>query len=116
MTILEIDNYVVKEGKFKEFQDWIRKNEKAYAAVLKKAGIKYRGTYYYVLGSGAHVKAMVCVMSELSKYGDIDESLKLFKDPENERLTRESMEFLTADPSSVLFLRPMGQGLVYKGM
>jgi len=116
MTILEIDNFVIKEGKFKEFQDWLKKNEKAFAALLKKSNIKYRGTYYYALGTGAHVNAMACVMTELSKYGDIDASLKLYKDPEDERISRELMKFLVSTPTSSLLLRPIGQGLFYKGM
>jgi len=77
--------------------------------------MKYRGTYYYALGTGAHVNAGACVMWELSKYGDIDESLKLYKDPENERIARESMKFLESTPTSSLLLRPIGQGLFYKG-
>jgi len=93
----------------------VRKNEKAFAAVYKKAGIKYRGTYYYALGTGAHMHATACFMLELSKYGDIDESLKLFKDPEDERLSKESMEFVDSTPVPVLLLRPLGQGLFYKG-
>jgi len=114
-TILEIDNYVVKEGKFKEFQDWVKKNEKSFAALAKKWNGKYRGTYYYVLGTGAHVNAGVAIMWELSKYGDIDESLKLYKDPENERIMKEGMKLLVSTPTPALFLRPVGQGLFYKG-
>ena len=115
MTILEIDNLVIKEGKFKEFQDWVKRNEKAFAALLKKSGIKYRGTYYYALGTGAQMNAMACFITELSKYGDIDTSLKLYRDPEDERLSREMMKFLVATPTASLLLRPIGQGLFYKG-
>ena len=115
MTILEIDNYVVKEGKFKEFQDWVKKNEKSVAASAKKWNGKYRGTYYYVLGTGAHVNAGVAVMWEFSKYGDIDESIKSYKDKENQRITKESMEFLVSAPTPALFLRPIGQGKFYQG-
>ena len=114
MTILEIDNFVIKEGKTKEFQDWIKKNEKAFAALLKKSGMKYRGTYYYAMGTGAQMNAMACFMTEFSNYGDIDASLKLFKDPEDERISRESMKFLASTPTSSLLLRPIGQGKFYR--
>ena len=115
MTILEIDNFVIKEGKTKEFQDWVKQNEKAFAALLKKSGMRYRGTYYYALGTGAHVNAGACIMTELSKYGDIDESLKLYKDPEDERISRELTKLLVSTPTSSLLLRPIGQGKFYKG-
>ncbi len=106
---------MIKEGKTEEFQKWIRKNEKAFAALMAKSGMKYRGTYYYALGTGAHVNATGCVLSELSKYGDIDASLKTFKDPEDERITRESLDFVVSMPASSLLLRPIGEGLFYKG-
>jgi len=53
-------------------------------------------------------------MWELSKYGDIDESLKLYKDLDNKRIAKESMEFVVPAPTPALFLRPIGQGLFYK--
>ena len=108
-----MDNFLVKEGKFEEFQSWIKKNEKAYAALLAKWGMKYQGTYYYALGTGAHVNALGCVMYELSKYGDMDAGLKKkeLKNPEDERLTRESLDFMVSTPSSKLLLRPMGEVL-----
>jgi hypothetical protein len=113
--ILQIDNFVIKEKKFKEFQDWVKANEKEFAALLKKAGITYRGTYYYALGTGAHVNAAGCFMYELSKYGDIDKSLTLFKDPTDEKMSRELTELLVSMPTSSLLLRPFGEALVYKG-
>ncbi len=112
---MEIDNFMIKEGKTQEFQDWIKKNEAAFAALAAKSGTKYMGTYYYVLGTGAHVNAMACVMWQFSKYGDIDESLKTFNDPEDERITREFNDFAVNVPLSSLLLRPIGEGLFYKG-
>jgi len=112
---MEIDNFVVKEGKYKEFQTWVKKNEKAVAAWGKKWGIKYLGTYYYALGTGAHVNAGGCFMWELSKYGDIDTGLRMFNDPEDERLTKELTALFVNVPTSTLLLRPFGEGLFYKG-
>jgi hypothetical protein len=113
--ILQIDNFVIKEKRFKEFQDWIKANEKNLIALGKKIGQTYRGTYYYALGTGAHVNASGCFMWEISKYGDIDTSLTLFKDPTDERISRELNELLVSMPASILMLRPMGEALVYPG-
>jgi hypothetical protein len=77
--------------------------------------MKYRGTYYYVLGTGAHVNAGGCFMWELSKYGDIDTALTIFKDPTDEKLTRELTEILINTPTSSLLLRPFGEALIYQG-
>jgi hypothetical protein len=54
-------------------------------------------------------------MWELSKYADYDAGLKLFKDPEDERITREFLDFAENTPSSSLLLRPIGEGKFYKG-
>jgi hypothetical protein len=112
---MEISNFAVKEGKFEEFQKWVKKNEPTFASLAKKSGHKYLGTYYYALGTGASMHSHGCFMYELSKYGDIDQSRTLFKDPENERLDKEAMEFLEYTPTPVMFLRPFGEGLFYKG-
>ena len=113
--IIQIDNFLIKEKKYKEFQDWIKANEENLAAWAKKAGWKYRGTYYYVLGTGAHLNAGGCFMWELSKYGDIDKLLTIFKDPVDEKLTRELTELLENIPTPSLLLRPFGEAHIYKG-
>ena len=115
IMIMQIDNFVIKEKKYKEFQDWVKVNEKNLAALAKKFGAKYLGAYYYVLGTGAHVNAGGCFMYELSKYGDIDTSLTLFKDPKDEKMSRELTELLVNVPTPVLLLRPFGEALIYKG-
>ena len=112
---MEIDNFVLKEGKFEEFQKWVKKNEVAFAALAKKSGQKYLGTYYYAMGTGAQLHSMGCFMFELSKYGDIDKARTVFKDPEDERITREVLKFLENTPTPTLLLRPFGEGLFYKG-
>jgi len=114
--ILEIDNFVIKEKKYKEFQDWVKANEKNLAALAKKSGMKYRGAYYYAMGTGAHLNAGGCFMWELSKYGDIDTSLTLFKDPKDEKISRELTELLVNMPTPTLLLRPFGEALIYKGL
>jgi hypothetical protein len=113
--IIQMDNFVVKEKKYKEFQDWVKANEENLAAWGKKVGMKYRGAYYYALGTGAHVNAGGCFMWELSKYGDIDTSLTTFKEPMDEKLSREITELLVNQPTSSLLLRPFGEALLYQG-
>jgi len=54
-------------------------------------------------------------MWELSKYGDIDTALTIFKDPTDEKLTRELTEILINTPTSSLLLRPFGEALIYQG-
>jgi len=112
---MEIDNFALKEGKFEEFQKWVKKNEVAFAALAKKSGQKYLGTYYYAMGTGAQLHSMGCFMFELSKYGDIDKARTVFKDPEDERITKEVLKFLENTPTPTLLLRPFGEGLFYKG-
>jgi hypothetical protein len=112
---MEIGNFVLKEGKFEEFQKWVKKNEGAFAALAKKSGRKYLGTYYYALGTGAQLHSHGCFMYELSKYGDIDKVITMFKDPEEERIERESLQFMKYTSVPVLLLRPFGEGLFYKG-
>lgn len=79
-----IDNFIIKEKKQKEFQDWIKANEETFVAMAKKMDAKYLGTYYYDMGTGAHVNANACWMWELSKYGDIDAALTMLNDPTDE--------------------------------
>jgi hypothetical protein len=113
--IIQMDNFLIKEKKYEEFQNWIKANEKNLDAWGKKAGIKYRGTYYYAMGTGASLNAGGCFMWELSKYGDIDTSLTTFKDPMDEKMTRELNEFFVNQPASILLLRPIGEALIYEG-
>lgn len=110
-----IENFVIKEKKHKEFQDWVKSNERTLASLSKKSGMKYLGTYYYSMGTGAHVNASGCFMFELSKYSDIDSMTKLFNDPADAKMSREMTELLVSMPHSILFLRPFGEGLFYKG-
>lgn len=113
--IIEIDNFIIKEKKYKEFQDWVKKNKKNLVDLGEKSGMKYRGAYYYVFGTGAHMNAGGCFMWEYSKYGDIDKAITMFKDPIDEKVSKELTELLVNMPSPVLLLRPFGEALIYKG-
>jgi len=116
MPLLVIENFRVKEGKFKEFQDWVAKSRANHTKLLKKFGAKYLGIYYYCLGTGAAVKADGCFMYEISKYADIDASREMFKDPLDEKLSREVMKLLMNEPTPTLIIRPQSDALIYKGM
>jgi len=102
----------VKEGKFKEFQDWVKANEKIFAEHAQKVGWKYLGTFYYVLGIGG--PAHGCFLHEFSKYADIDTSRTLFSDPAEEKLNKEATALLTNDPLPNQMLRPIGETLLYE--
>jgi hypothetical protein len=110
--MLYISNFKVKEGKFSEFQAWIKKNEKTFTELAEKAGWKYLGTFFYALGTGG--EAHGCFLHEFSKYGDIDKSRGLFGDAKDEKLSRELMALLTSDSIPDRILRPIGEARVYK--
>jgi len=113
--IIEMHNFIIKEGKWKEFQDWVKANEELLVRWAKKAGMKYRGTYYYTLGTGAHVNADGCMMWEYSKYGDIDKAWATVGDPDEEKVTREMGALCVNTPSSMLLLRPFGEVPINEG-
>jgi hypothetical protein len=110
--MLDIENFRVKEGKFKEFQEWTKANEKTMAERAQKVGWKYLGTFFYVLGTGG--LAHGCIMWEISKYADMDASRSLFDDPVWEKMSKELTVLLTYDPLPVQILRPIGEAKIYK--
>jgi hypothetical protein len=110
--MLYVGNFKVKEGKFNEFQAWIKANEKTLTKWAQKAGWKYLGTFYYVLGTGG--SAHGCFLWEFSKYADIDKSRELFGDAADENLSKVLTDLLTNDPMHDHILRPMGEAQVYK--
>jgi len=66
--MLYMTSFSTKDGRLREFQDWVKKNED----VIKKSaprGWTYRGTYGYVLGFGRFAGAQ---MWECNRYGDFD--------------------------------------------
>jgi hypothetical protein len=115
MPLLIINNFRVKEGKYKLFQDWVARNKANFVKLGKKSGWKYLGVYYYAMGTGATERADGCFMYEISKYADIDSSRGTFKDPLDEKITREVIKLLMNEPTSTLILRPQSDLLVYKG-
>jgi hypothetical protein len=112
--MLYIGNFRVKEGKYNEFQAWIKANEKTFAKLAEKAGWKYLGTYYYVLGTGG--PAHGCFLHEFTKYADIDKSRDLFGDATDQKLSKEMMDFLENEPMHDQILRQMGEAQLYKFM
>src|SRR5712691_13122994 len=58
VTMLYMTSFNVKEGRLREFQAWVKKNED----VMQKSaprGWTYRGTYGYVLGFGRFAGAQL---------------------------------------------------------
>jgi len=101
--MLRIMNYNIKENKTKEFQEFIKKNQKTKAAHAPK-GWKYLGTYFYVLGFGPY-HAMV--MWEISDYVDFD-ALRDHADPVFWGLMEEFFSFTSNDPTPGWLLRKVG--------
>jgi len=101
--MLWMQSFNLKEGRVKEFQAWIKKNE---GLVQKHAppGWKYRGTYAYVLGFGRYEAAQ---MWECDRYGDFD-ALREHDDETWIRLNEEAMDFGAPEPGEAVLLREIG--------
>jgi hypothetical protein len=101
--MLYMTSFNVKEGRGKEFQSWVKKNED----VLRKSaprGWTYRGTYAYVLGFGRYGGAQLW---ECNKYGDFD-AWREHDEPAWNRIGEEFEDFLNEIPGEAILLREMG--------
>ncbi len=93
----------VKEGKQKEYQAWVKKNEGAIEKHAPKGWI-YRGTFGTVFGFG---RFDTTTMWEISKYGDLDASRE-HKDETFERLNEEWTDFFIPGAGEAGLLREVG--------
>jgi hypothetical protein len=101
--MLRIYNFNIKEGKMKEFQQFIKKNEATKAAHAPK-GWKYMGTYCYVLGFGPYHGA---VLWEITDYADLD-TLREHDDPIFWTLMEQWLDFTTNEATPGWLLREVG--------
>ena len=108
--MLYIANFKVRDGKFKEFQKWIKDNEKDVSEYINKLGWKYMGTYLYNFGPN---DVHGCIMYKISKYGDLDASRNKWKDNLRVKWGRASVELFTSDPTPVWILREVGEARIY---
>jgi hypothetical protein len=97
----------LKEGKYGEYQAWIKKNAKLMQQHAPK-GWKYKGTFGTVLGFG---KYDVTEIWEIKDYGDFDK-LRNQDDPVSNRLTMESMEFFMPGTGHAQLLREMSDVVI----
>jgi len=84
--MLYMTSFSTKDGRLREFQDWVKKNED----VIKKSaprGWTYRGTYGYVLGFGRFAGAQ---MWECNRYGDFDANITIPRGFGSRRSSRSS--------------------------
>ena len=102
-NMLYIVNFNLKEYKTKEYQRFIKENEKTVAEHAPK-GWKYMGTYFYVLGFGPYTAAQFW---ECSDYADFD-TFRNHDDPIFWKLMEQSMEFGTPEPTLSWLLREAG--------
>jgi hypothetical protein len=102
-NLLRIINFNIKEGKFKEFQQFIKDNEATKAAHAPK-GWKYIGTYFYVLGFGPYHGMTIW---EISDYADLD-ALRDHDDPIFWDLVEKWLDLQTNDPMPGWLLRGVG--------
>jgi hypothetical protein len=101
--LLRIMNFNIKENKVKEFQEFIKKNEKTKAAHAPK-GWKYLGTYFYVLGFGPY---HVAVMWEITDYADLD-ALRNHDDPIFWNIMEQFLDLTAHEPTPGWLLREVG--------
>ena len=103
--MLYISNFNIKEYRTKEFQKFIKENEKILSEHVPK-GWKYMGTYFYTAGFGPYVGAQLW---EVSKYADFDNSLEYVeKDPIALKVWEQMMDMMTPDPLPAWLLREAG--------
>ncbi len=93
----------VKEGRYADLQEWVKKNERDLAKHAP-VGWTYRGTFGTVLGFGKYDVAQIW---ELSKYGDFDTSRE-HKDPTWDRLNAELIDFFLPGSGEATLLRELG--------
>jgi hypothetical protein len=93
----------VKEGRYSELQEWLKKNQ---GTLAKHAptGMTYRGTFGSVLGFG---KFDVAQMWEMSKYGDFDR-FREHDDQTWNQLNAEFLDFFMPGFGEAILLREMG--------
>jgi hypothetical protein len=101
--MLRIYNFNIKEGKFKEFQQFIKENEATKAAHAPK-GWKYMGTYYYVLGFGPYHGMTIW---EITDYADLD-ALREHDDQIYWTLIEKYLDFTTNEATPGWLLREVG--------
>jgi len=103
--MLYINNFNIKEYKTKEFQKFIKENEKTLSQHAPK-GFKYMGTYFYAAGFGPYVGALLW---ECSSYADFDNSIvNIEKDPVALKVWEQMMDYMTPEPTTCWLLREAG--------
>ncbi|HEY5539261.1 MAG TPA: hypothetical protein VIL58_06960 [Thermoplasmata archaeon] len=101
--MLYMTSFNLKEGRMREFQEWVTKNEDLFQKYAP-TGWKYRGTYGYVLGFGRFSAA---TLWECKKYGDFD-NWREHDDATWNRIGEEMGDFFTADSGESVLLREIG--------
>lgn len=101
--MLRIINFNIKEGKQKEFQQFIKDNEATKAAHAPR-GWKYMGTYFYVFGFGPYHGMTIW---EISDYADLD-AMRDHDDPVFWDLVEKWLDLQTNDPMPGWLLREVG--------
>lgn len=90
----------LKEGRVKEYIAWLNKNEKLLQKHAPK-GLKYHGSYFYVLGFG---RFDVMTAWEMKNYGDFD-TFRKWDDKVWDRLGAEQSDFFAPGVGESTLLR-----------
>jgi len=108
--LLYIANFKIRDGKFKEFQKWIKANEKDISEHVSKIGWKYLGTYFYNFGPD---DAHGCVMYKISKYADLDASRNKWKEKIRVKWSQAVVTLMTSDPTPIWILTEAGEARIH---
>jgi hypothetical protein len=92
----------IKAGKYKEYQNWLKKNEKSLREHAPKTW-KYVGTFGTVLGFGRYDTYQFW---QIRKYGDFD-TIREYKEAVWDRLSIEGMDFLVEGTGEAILIREM---------
>lgn len=101
--MLYVQSGNLKEGRVKEYQTWVKKNEGLMEKHAPKGWI-YRGTYGTVFGFGRYDTT---TMWEISKYGDLDSSRE-HQDETFNRLMEEASDFFLTGQGEAMLVREIG--------
>jgi hypothetical protein len=97
----------IKPGRYKEYQNWLKKNEKLLRERAPKSW-KYLGTFGTVMGFGRYDTYQFW---QIRKYGDFDTMREYNEDVWN-RVNAEGIDFLVEGVGEAILIREMSDVLI----
>lgn len=98
MQFIDVIGFEVKEGKMTAYQEWLRQNEKEFAAQYPE-GTEYLGTFVSIYNSEKD-SGSVFVLVRMDSYARGDEIAAMGSNETFARLMSEGMEFVDQSNSA----------------